>query len=143
MAEFQSFVTEKIREISNRGKTPILCGGTGLYIDSIVFAHDMPAVAPDWDFRQPLYDLAAREGNQVVWELLNARDPHYAQELHPNNIPYVIRALEVLEKTGQSKTLARRQRILNYDIVWYTPFDGQRERLYSIISTRVEGMFSQ
>lgn len=73
--------------------------------------------------------------------MLRARDPKYAQIIHPNSHHAVIRALEVLEKTGKSKSELRVKKDPLFDILFLTPYDGDRAKLYKRINARIEEMF--
>lgn len=139
--EFQVVGRAAIDAIDSRGHLPVLCGGTGLYVDTVVRDFSLPGIPPDWDFRHALEALAEEKGNTAVWEKLLAVDPEYAKELHPNNIRYVIRALEVWEKTGQSKRELGTEGEPPYDVLYLTPYDGDRKKLYDRIDRRVLGMF--
>lgn len=94
-------------DVWSRGKTAIVCGGTGLYLDALLFDFDVPDVPPDWEYRAELEKFRLQNGNAALWKKLEAVDPGYAAEIHPNNHRYVERALEVFEKTGKSKAEAR------------------------------------
>jgi tRNA dimethylallyltransferase len=77
-----------------------------------------------------------------VYNKLVQLDPEYAKELHPNNLRYVIRALEIKILTGKSKSEFREEKKLKYNTLFLTPYDGNREKLYEKIDTRVEQMFT-
>lgn len=86
---------------------PILCGGTGLYIDSLIYERDYMGQKPDFTRRYELEAYRAKHGNQALWNLLHGIDPVYADILHVNNYTYIIRGIEVFEKTGASKLEAQ------------------------------------
>jgi tRNA dimethylallyltransferase len=90
-----------------------------------------------------LENEAKEYGNDYVYQKLVDLDPEYARELHPNNVQYVIRALEVKIITGQSKKDFRTERKLKYDILFLTPEIESREYLYNRINTRVKMMFDE
>ena len=94
---------EKIFSIKNRKKLPLVVGGTGLYIDTIYKNFDMPAVEPDWNWREKMQKLED-ENPWYLWERLNSVDPISACQIHKNSTRYLIRALEIFEKTGQPKS---------------------------------------
>lgn len=132
-----------IAEIRARGKVAVVCGGTGLYLDALLFDFDVPEIPPDWEYRAELERYRLENGNVALWEKLREADPSYAAELHPNNFRYVVRGLEVIEKTGRSKKDFRTERKLRYPgTVFATPFAGDREALYARIDARVGGMFA-
>lgn len=141
--EFKNKTEEIIADIYSRGKTPMLCGGTWLYIDSLIFDMDIPKVIANPTLREVLENEAKEHGNEYVYNKLLELDPEYAKELHPNNVQYVIRALEVKIITGQSKKDFRTDRKLKYDVLFLTPEIESREYLYNRINTRVKMMFDE
>jgi tRNA dimethylallyltransferase len=78
-----------------------------------------------------------------VYDKLLEIDPEYAKELHPNNLQYVIRAIEVKTVTGKSKRDFRTEKKLKYDTLFLTPYTGDREYLYNRINLRVQMMFEE
>jgi tRNA dimethylallyltransferase len=121
---------------------PIICGGTGLYIDSLIFERSYPSIEADWKLRDELERFREREWNDALWEKLHAIDPEYAKILHPNDRHYIIRGIEVFEKTWQSKAKIIDAPKLKYETLFLTPFDGDRATLYERINNRVRGMFN-
>ncbi len=120
---------------------PILCGGTGLYIDSLIFERSYPEIEADWTLRNELEEYRIEHGNDALWQKLNEIDHEYARILHPNNYHYVMRGIEVMQQTGKSKLLHLDVPTLKYDTFFVTPYDGNREFLYNHINSRVEEMF--
>lgn len=141
--EFKNNSEEIIKDVYNKWKIPILCGGTGLYIDSLIFDFDIPKVIANPTLREVLEKEAADFGNEYVYKKLQELDPEYAKELHPNNVQYVIRALEVKIITGKSKKEFRSEKKLKYDVLFLTPDIPDREYLYNRINTRVKMMFDE
>ena len=141
--EFKNNSEEIIKDIYNKWKIPILCGGTWLYIDSLIFDFDIPKVIANPTLREVLEKEAADFGNEYVYKKLQELDPEYAKELHPNNVQYVIRALEVKIITGKSKKEFRSEKKLKYDVLFLTPDVPDREYLYNRINTRVKMMFDE
>lgn len=131
-----------IEQIHSRGTIPILCGGTGLYLDSVAFHFDIPAMEPDWEYREKMDMIRQEKWNEYLWGLLHTLDPQYADTIHPNSHHAVIRALEVLEKTGKSKSELRVKKDPLFDILFLTPYDGDRAKLYNRINVRIEEMFT-
>ena len=131
-----------VERLHASGRIPVICGGTGLYIDALIYDYAIPEVPPDWDFRAEMERMIAERGCEAVWELLRTRDPDYATTLDPRNTRYVVRALEVLHHTGHSKSVAFVPKTLKYDTFLVTPYDGDREELYACIGQRVRGMFA-
>ena len=103
VADYADLARKTIDDILRRGKVPVLCGGTGLYIKAIVdnvqYGEDIPG---NEALRESLRQLAEREGNEALWQRLRAIDPETAQRIHPNNVGRVIRAIEVMEVSGRS-----------------------------------------
>ena len=139
---YQKEVFQIIENLHSRKKTPILCGGTGLYLDSVAFHFDIPPMEPDWEYRDALEKIRTEKGNEYLWNMLEALDLEYAQTIHPNSHHAVIRALEVLEKTGKSKSELRIKKDPLFDVLFLTPYDGDREKLYERINVRIEEMFT-
>jgi tRNA dimethylallyltransferase len=135
-------IWNKLSSDSEFSKIPILCGGTGLYIDSLIFERSYPAIPADWNLRAELETYRLKNGNEALHQKLAEIDPRYAAELHPNNYHYVIRGIEVYTKSGQSKLDAVDTLIPRYDILWLTPYDGDRSTLYTRIDHRVSQMFA-
>ncbi len=141
VGEFAPEARRIIDEIHSRGKLPILSGGTGLFIDSVVGNFTIPEVVADWEYRDELEAFRLKEGDDALWEKLYDVDPDYATELDPRNYRYVIRGLEIWKETGQSKKLLGQKTESPYDFLRITPYDGDREKLYDTINRRVEVMF--
>ena len=100
VADYVKLANEKIADITSRGKLPIVCGGTGLYISSLVENVKFDDTGSDESIRKRLSDEAMKFGNHYLWEKLRDTDPETAAKVHENNLPRVIRALEVYEMTG-------------------------------------------
>ena len=139
--QFRDMATPILEKLWNQGKIPVLCGGTGLYIDSLIYERTYPANEADWNMRDELEAFRLAHGNEALWEKLAAIDPEYANTLHPNNYRYVMRGIEVYTKTGQSKSTIIDTPKLKYHTLFLTPYDGDREKLYARINERVQGMF--
>ncbi|MBB6444187.1 tRNA (adenosine(37)-N6)-dimethylallyltransferase MiaA [Bacillus benzoevorans] len=143
-AEFQELAREKIKEIAGRGKLPIIVGGTGLYIQSVLYDYHFSEAATDNSFRENMEKRAEQFGNQVLHEQLLEIDPKSAERIHPNNIRRVIRALEVFHCTGKTMTeLQSEQQVeARYDaaIIGLTM---ERDQLYERINKRVDMMLKE
>lgn len=139
--EFKLEAEEKMQEIWQGGKVPILCWGTGLYIDSLIFDFKIPKVPADENLRNKLEEERQKFWNEFIWKKLQELDPKYAEELHPNNYRYVIRALEVKILTWKSKLDFREEKKLKYETFFVTPYDEDRKKLYEKIDKRVAMMF--
>ncbi len=144
VAEFQALVRMKITEISSRGKLPMIVGGTGLYIQSILYDYQFTEAESDQEYRIGLEQLAAKEGNEVLHQKLREVDFESAERIHPNNLRRVIRALEIYHCTG--KTMTENQQQQQPELLYDTCLIGltmEREMLYNRINKRVELMIEQ
>lgn len=142
VSDFQEEASVKIKEISERGHLPIIVGGTGLYIESLLFPVSHAKVEPNEKLRKELEKYADEEGNEELWEKLNEVDPAAADKTHPNNVRRVIRALEVYEETGElfsSFQNERKKKESEYD-VFVIGLNTDRKVLYDRINQRVDEM---
>ena len=130
-----------LEELWSKQKIPVLCGGTWLYIDSLIYERSYPEIATDWTLRNELETYRLAYGNEALWQKLHAIDPEYASTLHHNNYRYVIRGIEVYTKCGQSKGSIRDTPQLKYKTLFLTPYDDNRSVLYNRIDLRVQEMF--
>lgn len=144
-ADYADAAMKKVREITARGNTPVFCGGTGLYLDAVrTLRHgDMPA-SPSPALRARLTEEAETpEGRDALYQRLSDIDPDTAAATHPNNIRRVIRALEIYETTGKTKTYWDRrasQKNPDLDILPIGLTYRDRETLYRRIDARVDAM---
>lgn len=131
-----------IADISARGKLPIICGGTGLYINAIVDNIEFDDTGSDPGYREELRAIAEERGNGAVLEMLREIDPESAERLHENNLSRVIRALEVYHISGKTMTEIQAESRKNPSP--YEPcmimIDWDREILYDRINRRVDIM---
>ena len=139
--EFKKEAEKIIKNIFRKWKIPILCWGTWLYIDSLIYDFKIPKVPADPILREKLEEERIKFWNEFIWKKLQEIDPDYASELHPNNYRYVIRALEVKILTWKSKKEFREEKNLKYDTFFITPYDWNREKLYEKIDLRIKSMF--
>lgn len=103
-SDYAELAKKCIEDISSRGKTPILCGGTGLYLNSVLYAYNMSEASFDEGLRAELEAFAAEQGNKALHDRLRQLDPKSADEIHCNNTKRVIRALEICILTGKPKS---------------------------------------
>ncbi|SFA72761.1 MULTISPECIES: tRNA (adenosine(37)-N6)-dimethylallyltransferase MiaA [unclassified Bacillus (in: firmicutes)] len=140
-AEFQELVREKITDITNRGKLPFIVGGTGLYIQSVIYDYQFSDVVADEKFRRQLEEKAGAVGYEAIHQELANIDPQSASQIHPNNIRRVIRALEIYHCTG--KTMTEYQSKQQPEMMYDTALLGltmDRDSLYERINRRVDIM---
>jgi len=144
VANYQIQARQAIKDINARDNVPILVGGTGFYIDAVIFDYDFNRVAPDTGLRQMLKQEAEEKGNQVVHDRLRLVDPETADRIHANNLKRVIRALEIYHQTGVAGTLQRNQskkEYRSYDKLFFC-LQYERDELYSRIEKRVDLMIA-
>ncbi len=135
-----------ITDIFNRGKLPVLCGGTGLYVDSLLSNTEFSEIKSDPDVRKKFYDFAEENGNEALFEKLKEIDPETAAKTHANNLIRVVRALEVYEITG--KTMSEHQKDShptpsNYDVCYIGTNFADRDKLYARIEQRIDEMLEE
>lgn len=123
------------------GRTPVLCGGTGLYLDAVIDEMDFPAGQTGSAARERYEAIARDEGALALHELLRVRDPKSAELIHPNNVRRVVRALEMLDEgvSYAAKHEGLRARRPHYDALLFG-ITMDRERLYKRIDARVDAM---
>lgn len=141
VAEFQQLVRERISDIASKGKLPIIVGGTGLYIQSVIYDYQFSEAPADEAFRLQLEERAKEIGNVALHEELTKVDPESASQIHPNNVRRVIRALEIFHCTG--KIMSDYQNNQQPDLLYETALIGltmEREKLYERINMRVDIM---
>ncbi len=109
VADYVRLCDERVRDILSRRKTPIICGGTGLYISSFVDNLTFDDSKQDFSFREEMRKFAEENGNAALLEKLRKVDPETAETLHENNVGRIIRALEVFYTTGHTISQAKKQ----------------------------------
>ena len=145
VADYTALAHQKAAEIYARGHLPILAGGTGLYIDSVVNNISFSEIRTDEELRKELTRLAEEKGADYLLEELNRFDPESAKRLHPNNLSRIIRAIEVYRLTGITMTEHQRRSRLTpsgYDAVMIGLDFHDRQKLYDRINLRVDRMFA-
>ena len=142
---FQKLVKEAIADIASRGKVPIIVGGTGFYIQAVLYDIDFTETDEDETYRHELEERARTEGVHVLHEELAAVDPESAEAIHENNSKRVIRALEYFKKTGRKiseHNEEQHERTSPYDFKYFVLTDD-RAVLYSRIEKRVDQMIDE
>lgn len=146
VAEYAEDAKRCIREIASRGKLPILTGGTGLYIQSVVDNLEFAPAEADEGLRAELEQLAEERGGVALLEILREFDPETAGRLHPNNRGRIIRAIEVYSTTGvtMSEALRRsREHPSPYRPHMLLLSFEDRQMLYDRIDARVDAMMER
>lgn len=144
VAEYQAEVRKWIKDIQGRGKTPIIVGGTGLYVQSVLYDFRFTEEVSDSVIRERLERELEEKGSAYLYGKLVKADPVGAEKIHPNNHRRLVRALEIIEITGQTKTDHEQDagtRAL-YDHL-LIGLDVDREILYERIDHRVDLMMEQ
>lgn len=146
MPEFKVLAEKHISLIEANGKTPMLVGGTGLYINSIICNYSFTEANKDDEYRCYLEKLADTNGKVHLYNMLQEIDPITAAELHPNNLKRVIRALEVYKLTGkplsQYKVDDSQQFNIPFNLYYYV-LNMNRSVLYERINKRVDIMLEK
>ncbi|AKA68575.1 tRNA (adenosine(37)-N6)-dimethylallyltransferase MiaA [Clostridium scatologenes] len=142
VSEYKKMAEKEIESITSKNKLPMLVGGTGLYINSLIYNYDFTEASTDYEYRQYLHNLAEIEGKEYVHSLLKEVDAQSFNRLYPNDLKRVIRALEVYKLTGKTISEFNLENDI-YDIpynVYYFVLTMNREKLYERINMRVDIM---
>ncbi len=142
IAIFKERATKYIDEIQKKGKIPILVGGTGFYINSVIYNNDFTKTIKDDAYRKELENLAIDKGNMYLHNMLAKIDYKSSIDIHPNNVKKVIRALEYYKLTGEQISV-HNQREKEKDKAYDTTFfvlNMDRDKLYERINLRVDLM---
>ena len=148
VVRFQSMATEAAEQIYAKGHVPVVVGGTGFYIQALLYGIDFTQpkeMGEEGAYRKSLEALAEEKGNQYLYGLLKEQDPEYAAENHPNNQKRVIRALEYIHLTGQkfsSYNQEQRRRESPYRFAYFV-LTMDRAVLYERINQRVDQMLAR
>ncbi len=132
---------ECVKEIVSKGKIPIIVGGTGLYVSTLINGIEFCEVNENPNYRKEMTELAEEKGNHYLHEMLEKIDPEAAKNIDANNVRRVIRALEIYKVTGKTKTLLDKEsrKEVPFDYKLYG-IETNREVLYDRINKRVDKM---
>lgn len=139
---FQKLAKEAMEKIYGNGHIPIVAGGTGFYIQALLYDIDFTENDGDFRYREKLMELAGKEGPEKLHKMLSLVDPESAAAIHENNVKRVIRALEFYEKTGlkiSEHNEAERKKESPYAFAYYV-LTMERDLLYRRIEKRVDRM---
>ena len=148
VAKYKELANDAIDDIISRGKLPIIAGGTGLYLDALLFDLDFAAEPSDDNLRDELYKIAEEKGNLELHAILNECDPDSAKRIHPNNVRRVVRAIESAKSGNKLKDFAKDLSLNDkYEFI-LIGLRRDREELYNRINRRVdvlvkEGLFEE
>ena len=145
VVKFQQYAKEYIRRIHEKGKLPILVGGTGFYIQAVLYDIDFTENETDYSYRRELEQLAEEMGSEYLHDLLRQADPESAEAIHPNNVKRIIRALEYTKQTGERISVhneEQRGKASPYHYCYFV-LTKDRAKLYETIDQRVDLMLKQ
>lgn len=142
---FQKYANEYIEQIYSKGKIPVIVGGTGFYIQAVLYGINFTEHENDTSYRDELTRLSEENGPEFLYEKLKNIDPEYANTVHANNQKRVIRALEYFNQTGQKfseHNEEQRENISPYNFAYFVLTD-ERESLYRRIEQRIDAMLEE
>ena len=142
---FQQMAKQAIQKIYEKGKIPIIVGGTGFYIQAVLYDIDFSENEKDTSYREELEKLAQTKGAEYLHDLLRKVDEKSAQDIHANNVKRVIRALEYFHQTGEKiseHNEEQRKKVSPYNFSYFV-LNDEREHLYERINLRVDQMINE
>jgi len=139
VSDYEELALPIINDLIENGKIPIICGGTGFYINSILYKMSYGGSAGNLEVREKYLSLAKEKGVDYVYNELIKVDPESANKIHKNDLVRVVRALEIFYSTGKKKSDQNDKNDPRYDYLAFMP-DVPREVLYNRINTRVDKM---
>ena len=145
VADYKKDAKKAIKEVLEKGKNPIIVGGTGLYIDSLIYEIEYTNIEFDEDYRKKLEMVAEKEGLEVLYKKAKDIDAEAMKKISNNDKKRIMRVLEIYHSTGKNKTqleLQSRTKDVEYDYKVYA-LNWEREKLYDRINKRVDIMIEQ
>ncbi len=145
VADFKDDALKAISEILEKGKVPIVVGGTGLYVDALVYNIQYPEIEIDLEYRKQLEEIALNQGLDVLYQKAKAIDLQAVNKISSNDQKRIMRILEIYHQTGKTKTELEKESRLNeppYNYLVYA-INMDREKLYDRINQRVDIMIEQ
>ena len=142
---FQQMAKQAIQKIYEKGKIPIIVGGTGFYIQAVLYDIDFSENEKDTSYREELEKLAQTKGAEYLHNLLREVDEKSAQDIHANNVKRVIRALEYFHQTGEKiseHNEEQRKKVSPYNFSYFV-LNDERKHLYERINLRVDQMINE
>lgn len=142
VSQYKEDAINCIEEIIKNGKTPIVVGGTGLYIDSLIYGIEYQEISIDTEYRDKLNKMADEGNLQKLYEEACKIDPEAMKIISPNDKKRIIRVLEIYKQTGKTKTqqnIESRKKEVPYDYIMFA-INMDREKLYERINKRVDIM---
>lgn len=141
VSDYEKIALPIVEELLAQGKTPIICGGTGFYINALLYKSQFGNVGANLEIREKYETLYREKGGEYLHSVLQEKDPESAAKLHVNDVKRVIRALEIYETTGKKKSLQDDGYSPRFDFTAVS-IDYPRETLYERIHKRVDIMFN-
>ncbi len=141
VSDYEKTALPIVENLLMEGKTPIVCGGTGFYIQSLLYKSQFGGAGADEGVRKKYENLAEQMGKEYVHAILQEKDPESAEKLHFNDVKRVIRALEIYDVTGKRKSEQQDTMTPRFDFLAVS-IAYPREELYRRINLRVDEMFS-
>ncbi len=142
LAMYHQLANVALNAIQRKGKLPLLVGGSGLYVWSLVEGWKIPQVPPNLKLRHQLEAIAEQEGSQLLYQQLQDIDPVAAEKINPNNTRRIIRALEIYNATGQPSSRLQRKEVPDFPVL-LIGLTQNRNELYEIIDCRVDKMLQR
>ena len=144
VARFKQDAKNAIKDIIAKGKTPIIVGGTGLYVDSLIYEIDYPQIELDEEYRNKMENIANEGRLEELYLLAKKIDPKAIEKISPNDQKRIIRVLEIYNSTGKTKTQLEEEsrKEVEYDYKVFA-INWEREKLYERINKRVDIMIEQ
>ncbi len=142
VSDYEKMALPIVEELLQKGKMPIICGGTGFYINSLLYKSQFGNVGASEEIRAKYEKIASEYGKEYVYEILKEKDGESAKKLHYNDLKRVIRALEIYEITGKAKSEQQDSLTPRFDFVAVS-LDYPRDQLYNRINLRVDLMFEE
>ncbi len=140
VSDYEKAALPIIENLIKQGKTPIVCGGTGFYVNALLYKSQFGNTGANEEIRRKYETIYQEQGKSYLHALLAQKDPESAQKLHENDVKRVIRALEIYDITGKPKSMQNDVPMPRFDFVAVS-IDYPREILYERIDLRVEQMF--
>lgn len=145
VADYKKDAKKAIKEILQKGKVPIIVGGTGLYVDSLIYEIEYPEIEFDEEYRDELENQVEKNGLEELYKKAKEIDPKAIEKISPNDKKRILRILEIYHATGKNKTEQEkesRKKEVEYDYKVYA-LNWDREKLYERINKRVDIMIEQ
>ncbi len=141
VSDYEKIALPVVEKLLSEGKTPVICGGTGFYIQSLLYKSQFGNVGANEEIRAKYEKMAEERGKEFVHAILREKDADSANKLHPNDIKRVIRALEIYDSTGKAKSEQQDKPVPRFPFLAVS-IDYPREKLYERINQRVEIMLT-